>query len=180
MGYSQKLFDSKEKWLVPFSHSVLSDSLGPHGLQHARPPCPSPTPRVYTNPCPLSQWCHPTISSSVISFSCLQSFPASGSFPMSQFFVSGGQTLGIPASPLVLLVNTQDWYSENQWKMMEALYFTVHCACWLLWYTFPLWLNLVISPQMGCSLSSVTCFYLSKKTDTLDIVVFNKFITVVR
>ena len=179
MGYSQKLFDSKEKWLVPFSHSVLSDSLGPHGLQHARPPCPLPTPGACSDSRLSSWWCHPTISSSVISF-CLQSFPASGSFPMSQFFVSGGQTLGIPASPLVLLVNTQDWYSENQWKMMEALYFTVHCTCWLLWYTFPLWLNLVISPQMGCSLSSVTCFYLSKKTDTLDIVVFNKFITVVR
>ena len=70
----------------------MSDSLRPHGLQHARPPCPSPTPRVYSNSCPLSQWCHPSISSSVIPFSsCLQSFPASGSFQMSQFFASGGQ-----------------------------------------------------------------------------------------
>ena len=68
---------------VQFSHSIVSDSSQPHGLQHARPPCPSPTPRVYSNSCPLSQWCHPTVSSSVIPFSCLQSFPASGSFPMS-------------------------------------------------------------------------------------------------
>ena len=76
-----------------FSCSVLSDSLWPHGLQRARPPCPSPTPRVYSNSCPLSRWCHPTISSSVISFSsCLQSCPASGSFPMSQLFASSGQS----------------------------------------------------------------------------------------
>jgi len=75
---------------VHFSHSVGSDSLRPHGLQHARPPCPSPTPRVYSNSCPLSWWCHPTISSSAVPFSsCLQHFPASGSFPVSQFFASG-------------------------------------------------------------------------------------------
>ena len=79
---------------VQFSHSVMSDSLQPHGLQHARPPCPSPTPGVYSNSCLLSQWCHPTISSSIILISsCLQSFPASGSFPMSQLFASGGQVL---------------------------------------------------------------------------------------
>ena len=79
---------------VQFSHSVLSDSLWPHGLQHARPPYPSPTPRVYSNSCPLSWWCHPTISSSVIPFSShLQSFPATGSFQMSQFFTSGGQSV---------------------------------------------------------------------------------------
>ena len=77
---------------VQFSHSVMSDSLQPHGQQHTRPPSPSPTPRVYSNSCPLSRWCHPTISFSVIPFSShLQSFPASGSFPMSQLFVSGGQ-----------------------------------------------------------------------------------------
>ena len=77
---------------VQISHSVVSDSLRPHGLQHARPPCPSPTPRVCSNSCPLSQWCHPTISSSIVPFSCyLQSFPASGSFLMSQLFESGGQ-----------------------------------------------------------------------------------------
>ena len=80
---------------VQFSCSVVSDSLGPHGLQHARPPCPSPTPRVYSNSCPLSRWCHPTISSSVITFCYLQSFPASGSFQMSQLLAWGGQTIGV-------------------------------------------------------------------------------------
>ena len=85
-------------------------SLQPHELQHARPPCPSPTPRVHPNPCPLSQWCHPTISSSVIPFSsCPQSFPASGAFPMSQLFTSGGQSIGVSASASVLPMNTQDW-----------------------------------------------------------------------
>ena len=80
---------------VQFSHWVMSDSLQPHELQHARPPCPSTTPRVHPNPCPLSRWCHPTISSSVIPFSsCPQSFPGSGSFPMSQLFASGGQSIG--------------------------------------------------------------------------------------
>ena len=88
----------------------MSDSLWPHGLQHARPPCPSPTPRVHPNPCPLSQWCHLTISSSVIAFSsCPQSFPASGSFPMSQLFASSGQSIGVSASTSVLPMNTQDW-----------------------------------------------------------------------
>ena len=80
---------------VQFSHSVVSNPLQPHGLQHARPPCPSPTPGVSSNSCPLSQWCHPTISSSVVPFSCLQSFAASGSLPMSQFFSSGGQIIGV-------------------------------------------------------------------------------------
>ena len=92
-----------------FSRSVISDSLRLHGVQHSRLPCPSPTPRAYSNSCPLSQWCHPTISSSVIPFSfCLQSFPASGSFPMSQLFATGGQSTGVSAS--VLTVNTQDWF----------------------------------------------------------------------
>ena len=95
---------------VQFSCSIVSDSLWPHGLQHARPPCLSPTPRVYSNSCPLSQWCHPTISSSVIPFfSWLQSFPASGSFPMSQFFTSGGQSIRVSASTSVLPMNIQDW-----------------------------------------------------------------------
>ena len=80
---------------VQFSCSVMSDSLWPHGLQHSRPPCPSPTSRVYSNSCPLSRWGHPTISSSVVPFSCLQSFTASGSFPMSQLFTSGGQSTGV-------------------------------------------------------------------------------------
>ena len=90
------------------SHVQLS---WPHGLQHTRAPCPSPTSGVYSNSCPLSQWCHPTISSSVIPFSsCLQSFQASGSFPMSQFFTSGGQSIGVSASASVLPMNTQDWF----------------------------------------------------------------------
>ena len=96
---------------VQFSHSVVSDSLWPHGLQHTRLPCPSPTPGAYSNSCSLSQWYHPTISSSVISFSsCLQSFPASGSFPLSQFFTSGGQSIGVSASASVLPMNIQDWF----------------------------------------------------------------------
>ena len=94
-----------------FSRSVVSNSLPPHGLQHARPPCPSPTPRVYSNPCPLSLWCHPAISSSVVPFSsCPQSLPASGSFPMSQLFAWGAQSIGVSASALVLPMNIQDWF----------------------------------------------------------------------
>ena len=96
---------------VQFNHSVVSDSLQPHEPQHAKPPCPSPTPRAYPNSCPLSRWCHPTISSSVVPFSsCPQSFPASGSFPVNQLFASGGQRIGVSASSPVLPVNTQDWY----------------------------------------------------------------------
>ena len=88
----------------------MSESLRLYGLQHARPPCPSPTPRVYSNSCPLSRWCHPTISSSVVPFSSSpQSLPASGSFHMSQFFTSGGQSIGVSASESVLPMNTQDW-----------------------------------------------------------------------
>ena len=95
---------------VQFSRSVMSDSLRPHEPQHARPPCPSLTPGVHPNPCPLSRWCHPTISSSVISSSShLQSFPASGSFQMSQLFASGGKSIGVSASKSVLQMNTQDW-----------------------------------------------------------------------
>ena len=96
---------------VQFSHSVMSNSLQPHRLQHARPPSPSPTPGAYSNLCPLSRWCHPTISSSVIPFSsCLQSFPASGSFPVGQFIASGGQSIGVSASASVLPMNIQDWF----------------------------------------------------------------------
>ena len=95
-----------------FSHSIVSDSLWPHGLQHARPPWPSPTPGVYPNSCPLSQWCHSTISSSVVPFSsCLQSFPASESFQMSQFFASDGRSIGVSASTSVLPMNIQDWFT---------------------------------------------------------------------
>ena len=95
---------------VQFSCSVMSDSLRPHEPHHTRPPYPSPTPGVHPNPCPLSRWCHPTISSSVVPFSsCPQSFPASGSFQMSQLFTSGGQSIGVSALASVLPMNTQDW-----------------------------------------------------------------------
>ena len=106
-----------------FTCSVVSDSLWPHGLQHTRPPCPSPTPRLDWNSCPLSRWCHPTISSSVVPFSsCLQSFPASGSFQMSQFFASGGQSIGISASTSVLPMNTQDLFplGWTGWISLES------------------------------------------------------------
>ena len=99
------------KGSIQFNRSAVSECLRPHGLQHARPPCPSPAPRVYWNACPLSWWCHPIISSSVIPFSCLQSFPASGSFQISQFFTSGSQRIGVSASASVLPVNIQDWSS---------------------------------------------------------------------
>ena len=96
---------------VQFSFSVMSDSLWPHEPQHAWLPCPSSTPRVCPNPCPLSQWCHPTILSSAVPFSsCPQSFPASGCFQMSQLFASGGQSIGVSASTSVLPMNTQDWF----------------------------------------------------------------------
>ena len=95
---------------VQFSCSVVSDSLQPHESQHARPPCPSPTPGVHSNSCASSQWCHPAISSSVVPFSsCPQSLPASESFPMSQHFAWGGQSIGVSALASVLPINTQDW-----------------------------------------------------------------------
>ena len=104
-------FSAKTACSVQFSSSIMSDSLQPHEPQHARLPCSSPTPRVYSNSCPLSQWCHPAISSSVIPFSsCLQSFPTSGSFPMSQLFASGGLSIGVSASILALPMNIQDWF----------------------------------------------------------------------
>ena len=100
---------------VQFSHSFVSDSLQLHEPQHVRPPCLSPTSGVHSNPCPSSRWCHPAISSSVIPFSsCPSSFPASGSFQMSQLFTSGGQSIGVSASTSVLPMNTQDW-SPSEW-----------------------------------------------------------------
>ena len=100
----------------------MSDSSWPHGLQHARPPCPSPTPGAYSNACPWSRWCHPTISSSVVPFSsCPQSFPASGSFPVSQFFTSGGQSIGVSASASVLPMNIQDWSFRMHWLDLLAV-----------------------------------------------------------
>ena len=114
--YSISIYSHTYLSSIHFNHSVVSDSLRPHGLQHARPPCSSPTPRVYSNSCPLSQWCHPTISSSVVLFSSqLQSFPASGSFLMDQFFPSGGQSITVSAS-----VNIQDWFSLG-WNWLDLL-----------------------------------------------------------
>ena len=121
MGMSLYLFHLsvyRERWrragtnlLFLFSLSVVSDSLWPHGLQHTRLPCPSPSPGVCSNSWPLSQWCHPTISSIIIIFSlCLQSFPASGSFPMSWLFTSGGQSIGVSASAPGFPMNIQDWF----------------------------------------------------------------------
>jgi len=102
---------------VQFSCPVVSDSLRPHEPQHARPPCPSATPGVHPNSCPLSQWCHPTISSFVVPFSSRpQSFPASGSFPMSQLFASGGQSIEVSASTSFLPMNTQDWSFQWIWN----------------------------------------------------------------
>ena len=104
-SYSTNLYNS-----VQFSRSVMYDSLQLYESQHARPPCRSPTPGVYPNSCPSSWWCHPAISTSVIPFSsCPQSLPASGSFPKSQFFPRGGQSIGVSALPLILPMNTQDW-----------------------------------------------------------------------
>ena len=107
---------------VQFSHSVVSDSLWPHETQHTRPPCPSPTPGVYPNACPSSQWCHWAISSSVVPFfSCLQSLPASGSFPVSQFFAWGGQSFGVSALASVLPMNTQDWsLAWTGWTSLQS------------------------------------------------------------
>ena len=97
--------------MLLFSYSEVSDSLQPHGMQHTRLPCPSASPGACSNSCQLSWWCHPTISSSVVSFSsCLQSFPASGSFPMSRFFTSDGQSIGVSASASVLPMNIQDYF----------------------------------------------------------------------
>ena len=100
---------------VQFSRSVVSDSLWPHESQHARPPCPSPPPGVHSNSCPLSQWCHPAISSFVVPFaSCPQSLPVSESFPMSQLFARGGQSVGVSVSASVLPMSTQDWF-PSEW-----------------------------------------------------------------
>ena len=107
-----------------FSCSVMSDSLRPHGLQHTRPPCPSPTPGSCSNSCPSSRWCHPAVSSSVVPFSsCLQSFPVSVSFPVSQFFASNGQRIGVSASASVLPMNIQDWFplGGTGWISLEQV-----------------------------------------------------------
>ena len=117
---------------VQFSHSVVSNSSQPHGPHHDRPPCSSPTPRVYSNSSPSSQWCHPAISFSVVPFSsCLQFFPASGSFPVSQLFTSGGQSTGVSTSTSVLPMDTQDWF-PLEWTGCISLQSKGLSICWLL------------------------------------------------
>ena len=118
----RKLTHCCKPTLVQFSHSVVSNFLWPHGLQHTRPPCPSPTPGVYSNSRPLSWWCHPTTSSSIVPFSHLQSFPASRSFQMSQLFVSGGPSTGVSASTSVLPMNIQDWFplGRTVWISLQS------------------------------------------------------------
>ena len=170
-------------FLVLFSCSVVSDSMRPHEVQHARPPCPSPTPRVHLNPCPLSQWCHPAISSSVVPFSsCSQSLPASGSFPVSQLFASGGQSTGISASASVVPVNTQNssalgwtgwisldqgsnlcllilylWATRDTQDFMSSLLMSLFygLAYHLSWYVFPVHLrkNVIRCCWVRCSIN---------------------------
>ena len=120
---------------VQFSRSVVSDCLRTHGLQHTRPPCPSPTPGVHPNSCSLNWWCHSTISSSVIPFSSYpQSFPALGSFPVGQFFNLGGQSIGVSASASVLPMNTQDWspVGWTGWLSLQSKGLNSHIYTWLL------------------------------------------------
>ena len=125
---------------VQLSRSVVSNSLQPHGLQHARPPYPSPTPGVYSNLCPLSQWCHPTISSSFVPFSSrLEPFPASGSFPVSQLFTSGGQSIGVSASTLVLPnILAQDSFSNLHLCVLVVQLFPTFCDPWTAAHQAPL------------------------------------------
>ena len=121
LRFSESLFSNHCK-SIQFSHSVTSETLQPNGLQHTRLPCPSPAPRAYSNSCPSSQWCYLTISSSVVPFSCLQSYPASGSFQMNQLFTSGGQSIGVSASASVLPMNSQDWFplERTGWISLQS------------------------------------------------------------
>ena len=121
-GFTSPCFYLESSSSVQFSRSVVSDSLQPHEPQHVRPPCPSPTTKVYSNSCPLSRWCHPAISSPVVPFSCPQSFLASGSFPMSQSFTWGGQSIGVSALASVLPMDTRDW-SPLGWTGWTSLQF---------------------------------------------------------
>ena len=133
---------------VQFSCSVMSDSLWPHGLQHARPPCPTPAPGLYTNSCPSSWWCHPAISSSVIPYSYLQSFPA-GSFPVSWLFASGGQSIGTSASASVLPVNIPDWFPLGLTDLISLL----SKGLWRVFSTTTIWRHQFFSaqPSLWCN-----------------------------
>ena len=142
---------------VQFSDSIMSDSLQPHGLQHASLPCPSPTPGAYSNSCPSSRWCHPIISSSVIPFSfCFPSFPASRSFPKSQFFTSGGQSIQVSAPASVLPMNIQDWCLclNKKW---------LHYSCFITYYYyFNQWLALIILYARHCFKNIICIILLSQ------------------
>ena len=137
---------------IPFSHSVVPYFLQPHELQHSRLPCPSPTPGACSNSCPLSQWCHPINSTSVIPFSCLQSFPASGSFPMSQFFASGGQSIRASALASPLPMNIQDWFPLGltglislQSKGLSRVFSNTSSKASVLWCSAFFWVQLSLS-----------------------------------
>ena len=161
---------------VQFSRSVGSDFLWPHGLQHARLTCPSPTPRIYSNSCPSSQWCHRAISSFVVPFSShLLSFPASGSFQMSQFFVSGGQSIGVSASASVLPMNIQDWFPlgwtgwislqgtlksllQNHSSETSSLWCSAFFIVQLSHPTYDYWKNHSLDQMDLCWLSNVSAF----------------------
>ena len=145
---------------VQFSHPVVSDSLQPHGLQHASPLYPSPTPKVYPNSCPLSRWCHPTISSSVIPFSsCPQSFPASGSVQMSQFFASGGQSIGASASASVLPINIQGWFPLELTDWMSL--FSKRLS--RVFSSTRVWQHQFFGAQLSLQSNSLICTYLLEK-----------------
>ena len=144
------------------SVSQSCPTLWPHGLQHARPPCPSPIPRAYSNSCPLSRWCHPTISSSVVPFSHLQYFPAAGSFPMSQFFTSGGQSIGVSASASVLPMNIPDWFSLGRTGWTQPVYFTTYVGVFLsILFSWSVFVFMPVSHQFHyCSF--IICFEFRK------------------
>jgi len=153
---------------VQFSHSVVTDSLWPHGLQHTRLPCPSPTPGAYSNSCPLSRWCHPTIPSSVVPFSSrLQPFLASGSFPMSRFFASGGQSIGVSASASVLPMNIQDWFPLGL-TWLDILPTLVIFLLKLLWWSKRVWGGISLwfwfaFPEWEMMLNTFLCFFITGK-----------------
>ena len=147
-----------------FNCSVVADSLQPRRLRHARLPCPSPTPRAYPNSCPLSGWCHPTISSSVIPFSsCLQSFLTLGSFQMSQLFTSGGQSIGVSASASVLPMNIQDWFplGLTGWISLQSKGLS------RVFSNTTVWKHLLFSAQ-PCLWSKITCIHDYWKNHSFD------------
>ena len=147
----------------------MSDSLPPHGLQHTRPPCPSPTPRACSNSCPSSWWCHPAISSSVVPFSsCPQPLPASQSFPMSQLFTWGGQSIGVSASASLLPMNTQDW-SPLGWTGWISLQSEGLSGVFLLQHQFKSINSSALSLLYGSSLTSIHDYWKNHSFDYTDL-----------